>query len=150
MALSKCPGCTWQLALLPRVYHSIHRRTHGTSPKATGHQAADESTTYSDHEEEATEKRLQNLVLCPDDKEMQTFEMWWKSLDDEDVEVKFPYERHGLAGCPSNHSKLDVMANFLEFVDLNSQPNGRHTGSYSAQFFFIPKFSRIAPPRSEG
>lgn len=45
----------------------------------------------------------------------------------------------------SNHSKLDVIADFLEFVDLNTQPNGRHTGSYNAQFFFIPKFSRIAP-----
>lgn len=97
---------------------------------------------------EVTERRLENVVLCPDDGEMHTFEMWWKSLDeDEDVEVKFPHERHGLAGRPSNHSKLDVMADFLEFVDLNSQPNGRHAGSYNAQFFFIPKFSRIAPPR---
>ena len=110
MAPSKCPGRTWQLALLPRVYHSIHRHTHRTSPKATGHQAADESTTYSDHEEEATEKRLENLVLCPDDGEMHTFEMWWKSLDeDEDVEMKFLYEHHGLAGRPSNHTKLDVI-----------------------------------------
>ena len=127
------------------MYHIIHRHTHRTSPKATYHQAADESTTYSDHEEERGNR--ENLVLCPDDGEMCTFEMWWKSLDeDEDVEVKFPYERHGLAGRPSNHSKLDVMADFLELVDLNSQPNGRHAGSYSAQFFFIPKFSRIAPP----
>ena len=39
--------------------------------------------------------------------------------------MKFLYERHCLAGCPSNHSQLDVMADFLEFVDLNSQPNGR-------------------------
>ena len=61
--------------------------------------------------------------------------------------MKFPYEHHGLAGRPSIHSKLDVMADFLEFVDLNLQQNGRHTGSYSAQFFFIPKFSHIAPPR---
>ena len=39
------------------------------------------------------------------------------------------------------------MADFLECVDLNSQPNCRHAGSYSVQFFFIPKFSCIAPPR---
>ena len=32
-------------------------------------------------------------------------------------------------------------------MDVNSQPNGRHSGSYSAQFFFHPKFSQIAPPR---
>ena len=39
------------------------------------------------------------------------------------------------------------MSDFLKFVDDNSQPNGRQSGSYSAQFFFHPKFSRIAPPR---
>ena len=39
------------------------------------------------------------------------------------------------------------MANFLEFVDSNSQPNGRQAGSYSAQYFFHPKFTRVAPPR---
>ena len=111
------------------------------------HQATNESATYNDHDEEVTEKRLENVTLCPDDGEVHTLEMWWKSMDeDKDVEVKFSYERHGLAGHPSNHSKLDVMADFLEFVDLNSRPNGSHAGSYNAQFF-IPKFSRIAPPR---
>lgn len=60
--------------------------------------------------------------------------------------LMFSYERHSLAGHPSNHSKRDVMADFLEFVYLNSRPNGRHAGSYNAQFF-IPKFSCIAPPR---
>ena len=39
------------------------------------------------------------------------------------------------------------MSDFLAFVDANSQPNGRQESSYSAQFFFHPKFSRIAPPR---
>lgn len=47
----------------------------------------------------------------------------------------------------SNHAKTEVLADFLVFVDANSQPNGRQCGSYSAQFFFHPKFSRIAPPR---
>ena len=46
----------------------------------------------------------------------------------------------------SNYAKEDVMANFLEFVDSNSQPNGRQAGSYSAQYFFHPKFTRVAPP----
>ena len=39
------------------------------------------------------------------------------------------------------------MVDFLQFVDANSQPNGRQSSSYSAQFFFHPKFSRIAAPR---
>lgn len=43
----------------------------------------------------------------------------------------------------SNHAKKD----FLTFINANSQPNSRHSGSYSAQFFFHPKFSQIAPPR---
>lgn len=47
----------------------------------------------------------------------------------------------------SNHAETSVMEDFLTFVDANSQPNGRHSGSYSAQFFFHPKFSRIAPPK---
>ena len=47
----------------------------------------------------------------------------------------------------SNHAKQSVMADFLDFIDANSQPNGRQSGSYSAQFFFHPKFTRIAPPK---
>ena len=43
----------------------------------------------------------------------------------------------------SNHAKQSVMTDFLDFVDANSQLNG----SYSAQFFFHPKFTRIAPPK---
>lgn len=39
------------------------------------------------------------------------------------------------------------MEDFIQFVDANSQPNGRQSDSYSAQFFFLPKFSRIASPR---
>ena len=64
-----------------------------------------------------------------------------------DCKTMFPHEHHGLAGRVSNHSKQDVLADFLEFVDANSQPNGRQARSYSAQFFFHPKFTRIAPPR---
>ena len=39
------------------------------------------------------------------------------------------------------------MEDFLEFVDANNQPNGRQAGSYSAQYFFIPRFTRIAASR---
>jgi len=90
--------------------------------------------------------RLQNYVLPSD--ETQTFAAWWKTVGDgDDVEVQFPHERHGLAGRVSNYSKQDVLADFLEFIDANSQPNGHQSRSYSAQFFFHPKFTRIAPPR---
>ena len=39
------------------------------------------------------------------------------------------------------------MADFLDFIDANSQPNEWLSGSYSAQFFFHPKFTRITPPK---
>lgn len=33
-------------------------------------------------------------------------------------------------------------------MDVNSQPNGRQNGSYSAQYYFLPKFTRIDPPKN--
>ena len=91
------------------------------------------------------EERSWSIVLRED--EVLTFAAWWKTVDkDEVVEVQYPHERHGLAGRRSNHSKQDVMAEFLDFVDNNSQPNGRQEGSYSAHFFFLPQFTRIVGP----
>ena len=92
------------------------------------------------------QQRLQDYVLQDD--ETLTFGDWWKGVDDDDViEVQYPHERHALAGRTSNHAKLEAMSQFLEFVDANAQPNGRQAGSYSAQSFFHPKFTRIAAPR---
>ena len=91
---------------------------------------------------EVEEKRLVDCVLQEDD-QLLTFALWWKSKDEDDiVEVQYPHHRHGLAGKPSNHSKQEVMSQFLEFVDTNSQPNGRQASSYSTQFFFLPKFTQ--------
>ena len=81
------------------------------------------------------------IVDCvlQDDDELVAFVLWWKSKDEDDiVEVQYPHHRHGLAGKPSKHSKQEVMSQFLEFV---SQPNGRQASSYSAQLFFLPKFT---------
>ena len=66
---------------------------------------------------------------------------------DEIVEVQYPHDLHMLAGKVSNHSKSDMMSEFLDFVDANSQPNRCQAGSYSAQFFFLPKFTCVATPR---
>jgi len=33
-------------------------------------------------------------------------------------------------------------------VDVNSQLNGHHNGSYSAQYYFLPKFTPIDPPKN--
>ena len=70
--------------------------------------------------------------------------VWWKRLKDyDDVEVKHPYERHRLAGRPSNKSKSAVRSAFLTFVNVSSHPNGRQAGSNSPHFLFIPKFTWI-------
>ena len=47
---------------------------------------------------EVEEKKLRPFVLH-EDEELLVFSEWWKALpDEEEVEVQFPHERHGLAG----------------------------------------------------
>ena len=88
------------------------------------------------------------MLRDDDDGELTTFATWCKSVEKDDIaKVQYPHDCHGLAGKVSNHSKQEVMLEFLDFVDANSQPNGCQAGSYSAQFFFLPKFTRIATPR---
>ena len=70
---------------------------------------------------------------------------WWKELEDDDeLDVKYPHEHHGLAGKPSNRAKTAVLSRFVQFVDANCQSNGRPSDSYSPQFYFL---SRIVPPK---
>ena len=89
-----------------------------------------------------------DCVLRDDNGEM-TLATWWKSVEEDDiVDIQYPNDRHRLAGKVSNHSKQEVMSEFLNFIDANSQPNGHQAGSYSAQFFFLPKFTHIATPRA--
>ena len=76
------------------------------------------------------------------------FNLWWKDLpDDHEVTVRYPYERHGLAGKVSNHPKTDTKERFLEFVDENSQPNGRRLDSRNPTHYFLPKFTTISAPK---
>ena len=48
----------------------------------------------------------------------------------------------------TTRSRYIVRDAFLRFVDASSQPNGRHAGSFSPQFYFISKFTRIDPPKT--
>ena len=69
--------------------------------------------------------RLKSFVLYYAGESESGFTEWWKSHRDTDaVKVKIPYKRHGLAKQSSNHAKQGVMADFLHFVDVDSQPNG--------------------------
>lgn len=89
---------------------------------------------------------LEESVVMPEGQD--NFKKWWPTLMDTDiVNVHYPHESHGLARKPSNSAKLNVREQFLQFVDVNSQPNGRQSGSYGALFYFLPKFTRIGEPK---
>ena len=89
---------------------------------------------------------LEEFVVLPDHQEF--FKGWWDSIGNaEMVQVRFPHESHGLARKISNFAKTSVLHDFLKFVDENSQPNGRQSGSFGAHFYFNPKFSRIGEPK---
>ena len=52
--------------------------------------------------------------------------IWWRGLEPSvELEVRYPHSRHGNAGEIFNSAKTSVMQDVLEFVDINSQPNGR-------------------------
>ena len=69
------------------------------------------------------EKKLGPFVVMPSTSDLY-FKVWWKDLpNDHQVSVRYPFDRHGLAGRLSNHAKVDTKRKFLDFVDSNSQPN---------------------------
>ena len=96
---------------------------------------------------EVTQSKVEKFVLLPSDET--SFHDWWKDLeDDDDVEIRYPHEQHGLCGKASNRAKTSVMNDFLKFVDNNSTPNGRQADSRCPTFYFLPKFRRIEPPKA--
>ena len=77
-----------------------------------------------------------------------SFAQWWKSLSGNiPVQVQNPIGRHSLSGKRSNNAKEEVKVEFLSFVDLHSQPNGRQAGSYGPHFYFDSTFTRFDVPK---
>jgi len=69
---------------------------------------------------------------------------WWTNLEDSSIiELHNPPKLHH---GKSNNSKEDLLTRFLEFIDHNSQPNGRRVGSHGPLFFLNSKFDRINAP----
>ena len=96
---------------------------------------------------EVDTQKLTPFVVMPLEIEL-CFNLWWKDLpDDHEVVIRYPYERHGLAGKVSNHAKTDTKERFLEFVDANSQPNGRRLDSHNPTHYFLPRFTTIPAPQ---
>ena len=92
-------------------------------------------------------ENLGEFVIMPSGIET-SFKAWWRSLASTvSVDVRYPHERHGNAGRPSNSTKSSVKAEFLAFVDANSQPNGRSQDSSGPTYYFLPKFSTIQSPK---
>ena len=91
-------------------------------------------------------QKLTPFVVMPLEIEL-CFNLWWKDLpDDHEVVVRYPHERHGLAGKVSNHAKTDTKERFLEFVYHNSQPNGWMLDSRNPTHFFLPNFTTKSAP----
>ena len=78
------------------------------------------------------------------------FNKWWRTLESASlVDVRYPYGRHGNAGKPSNSTNTSVKEDFIEFVDMNSQPNGRSQDSSGPTYYFLSKFTTIQTPKPE-
>ena len=87
---------------------------------------------------EVEDKKLRAYVLHPglDNLDL-IMSDWWKDLCHHDeVEVKYPHERHGLAGKPSNKSKPAMRDAFLQFVDNNSHPNAGKQVATALSFIY--------------
>ena len=86
-------------------------------------------------ESEVEEEQLGEWVVMPPECEM-SFIAWWKQLsNDSTVSVRYPHHHHGNNGKHS-HAAKEAKSDFLTFIDINSQTNGRSADSTLATHFF--------------
>ena len=97
---------------------------------------------------EVEEERLGQYVLMPSALDL-SFKMWWRSLEPSaTVEVRYPHARHGNGGKISHAAKTTTHEEFIRFVDMNSQPNGRSADSSGPTNYFSPQFTSIQMPKA--
>ena len=97
--------------------------------------------------EEVESQRLSQFVVMPVQSDL-SFKKWWSTVDSSDtIDVRYPHGKHGNALKPSNFAKGKVMEKFLEFVDNNTQPNGRSADSSGPTHYFLPKFTTLQTPK---
>lgn len=93
---------------------------------------------------EVEEQRLGQFVIMPAELEL-SFKKWWSTVEPSDtLDVRYPHQKHGNALKKSHSAKTDK---FLEFVDINTQPNGRSADSSGPTHYFLPKFTTIQAPK---
>lgn len=98
---------------------------------------------------EVEDQRLGDYIVMPTAVDS-SFKAWWRSLQPSHiVSIRYPHARHGNAGQTAHSAKTSVMESFLQFVDVNSQPNGRSEDSTGPTFYFLPKFTTIQKPKAE-
>ena len=62
------------------------------------------------------------------------------------VELRYPHDRHGDAGQVSNSTNTTTHDEFIRFVDMNSQPNGRLADTSGLTRYFSPQFTSLQMP----
>ena len=68
---------------------------------------------------EVDSEKLRPFVMMPEEIEV-SFNKWWRTLpEDHEVDVRYPFERHGLAGKPSNNAKTDTKQSILLTIIVN-------------------------------
>ena len=76
------------------------------------------------------DKKLCPFVVMPSKIEI-SFKRWRSTvLEDHEVDVQYPFERHGKLLI------MQIKQKFLEFIDNNSQPDGRHVKSHNPTHYF--------------
>lgn len=94
---------------------------------------------------EVKEKHLGQYVIMPTTIDV-SFMKWWRSLVSSNVMIlSFPHEQHGNAGRVSNSAKMETQKEFLDFVDLNTQPNGRSADSGPTMNLSLQQFKYQNP-----
>ena len=90
-------------------------------------------------------QNLTNSIIIPED--FSSFDDYLGNLEADDcVEIRQEVRTHGLAGKRSNNKKEETMHDFLDFVDLNSQHNGRSANTAGPHYYFFPIYTRIQMP----
>ena len=111
-------------------YQCLRKALHISKQRLSRQQAVKQKL-FQYPEVNMPEKDIANEELCPFvvmPSEIETsFKCWWSTMpEDHEVDVRYPFERHRLAGKCSNHARTKTKETFFAFVDNNPQPNGRH------------------------
>ena len=94
------------------------------------------------------EQCLGNYVIMPPEIEF-SFKKWWRSLEPSAiVDLKYPHTKHGNTLKPSHSTKTSTMEEFLQFIEINSQSNGRPADSTGPTTYFLPKLTTIQAPKA--